>query len=443
MKNLIQAAVVTLFAASAAQAQQAVQWKVSDGGNGHWYQLQLSQFGRDEASATARTHGAELASITDGYENEFVRGVAAGQPAWIGGNQAAGACEPGCGWMWLDAEPWSYTRWDLGTSEPNDGGGGKPGEQGVELRASGYWNDYWTWRPLPAAVIEWSADCNSDGIVDYGQCHDGTLPDYDGNNVPDCCERGEECAVGSYPVQWRIEDGGNGHWYDQRIWTGPKSIVGISASYVAQIGAHAVTITSPSENEFVYRAVHSRTSGATHGGYSILGGYQDPGASDYSEPAGGWRWVTGEPMTYLNWGPALPDNCCGGESVLQYPNASYWNDAETAGVPAGHRYRVIVEWDADCNQDGIVDKGQILQGELADQNVDGIPDTCQCGTIPSLPGCCPGDLDHDRAVGGADIGLLLSNWGPCGSACPYDLNNDTKVNGGDLGLLLAGWGPCQ
>ena len=32
MKNLIQAAVVTLFAASAAQAQQAVQWKVSDGG---------------------------------------------------------------------------------------------------------------------------------------------------------------------------------------------------------------------------------------------------------------------------------------------------------------------------------------------------------------------------------------------------------------------------
>ena len=39
MKNLIQAAVVTLFAASAAHAQQAVQWKVSDGGNGHWYRF--------------------------------------------------------------------------------------------------------------------------------------------------------------------------------------------------------------------------------------------------------------------------------------------------------------------------------------------------------------------------------------------------------------------
>jgi hypothetical protein len=58
------------------------------------------------------------------------------------------------------------------------------------------------------------------------------------------------------------------------------------------------------------------------------------------------------------------------------------------------------------------------------------------------PYVCLGDLDNDSAVGGADIGLLLSNWGPCGSSCPYDLNTDGKVNGGDLGLLLAGWGPC-
>ena len=62
--------------------------------------------------------------------------------------------------------------------------------------------------------------------------------------------------------------------------------------------------------------------------------------------------------------------------MLPYPNVSYWNDAETTGVPAGHRYRVIVEWDADCNQDGIIDKGQILTGQLADVNTDGISDVC-------------------------------------------------------------------
>jgi formylglycine-generating enzyme required for sulfatase activity len=97
---------------------------------------------------------------------------------------------------------------------------------------------------------------------------------------------------------------------------------------------------------------------------------------------------------------------------------------------------------ADCNTNGVGDVCEIAAG-APDFNQDTIPDTCQCGTIPSLPTCCPGDLDHDGEVGGADIGLLLSNWGPCASACLYDLNNDDKVNGGDLGLLLSGWGHCQ
>ncbi len=37
-------------------------------------------------------------------------------------------------------------------------------------------------------VIEWSADCNGDSIVDYGQILEGTCSDGDGNGVPDCCE---------------------------------------------------------------------------------------------------------------------------------------------------------------------------------------------------------------------------------------------------------------
>ena len=55
---------------------------------------------------------------------------------------------------------------------------------------------------------------------------------------------------------------------------------------------------------------------------------------------------------------------------------------------------------------------------------------------------CPGDLDANGVIDGADIGLLLSSWGFCGATCPHDLNNDGKVNGGDLGLLLSGWGNC-
>lgn len=52
--------------------------------------------------------------------------------------------------------------------------------------------------------------------------------------------------------------------------------------------------------------------------------------------------------------------------------------------------------------------------------------------VPTSP-----DLTHDGAVDGADLGLLLSNWGtslPCG-----DLNDDGVIDGADLGLLLSAW----
>lgn len=54
---------------------------------------------------------------------------------------------------------------------------------------------------------------------------------------------------------------------------------------------------------------------------------------------------------------------------------------------------------------------------------------------------CPGDLNNDDIVDGADLGLLLGAWGalfpPAG-----DLNGDWQVDGADLGLLLGAWGSC-
>ncbi|MBL9140956.1 MAG: hypothetical protein JNK53_03735 [Phycisphaerae bacterium] len=53
---------------------------------------------------------------------------------------------------------------------------------------------------------------------------------------------------------------------------------------------------------------------------------------------------------------------------------------------------------------------------------------------------CPGDLDLDGVVGGADLGQLLSAWGS--SLATADLDGNGVVNGADLGLLLGAWGPC-
>jgi hypothetical protein len=52
-----------------------------------------------------------------------------------------------------------------------------------------------------------------------------------------------------------------------------------------------------------------------------------------------------------------------------------------------------------------------------------------------------GDLNHDGAVDGIDLGMLLGQWGACaGNCCTADLNGDGQVNGADLGALLGGWG---
>ena len=49
----------------------------------------------------------------------------------------------------------------------------------------------------------------------------------------------------------------------------------------------------------------------------------------------------------------------------------------------------------------------------------------------------PADLDGDGTVGGADLAILLNQWGGAGSA---DLDGDGLVNGSDLAILLNAWG---
>jgi hypothetical protein len=98
--------------------------------------------------------------------------------------------------------------------------------------------------------------------------------------------------------------------------------------------------------------------------------------------------------------------------------------------------RAVYEWSADCNSDGIVDYGQILDGTFADVNADGIPDACQSP-------CIPADLNNDRSVDGADLGMLVSAWGPAGlESARADINGNGIVDGADLGILLSFWGRC-
>jgi hypothetical protein len=279
---------------------------------------------------------------------------------------------------------------------------------------------------VTSAVIEWSADCNNDGIIDYGQCHDGTLPDYNSNNVPDCCERGEACVVGSYPVRWRFEDGGNGHWYQARQC---DCCFAQAAAIATSIGGQLASIDEAGEQSRVVIVVPSTRA-------AKLGGFREPAADQYL----GWQWLSGRPFNpaFISWADGNP-GCCGADQYWLFlqatPGGGFGlHDGFNCAWPGSDF--MLIEWDADCNNDGVVDFGQILQGQLADLNADGVPDACQ------QPTCADADIYRDFNVNGADLGILLSQWGPITPLTESDLNGDGVVDGADLGLLLSFWGGC-
>ena len=206
---------VVLGAAAAAAvsmsalAGDAVQWRVADGGNGHWYRAVDAATG-DSAIVLAASLGGNLATIANAGENAVVKQVflATGkQYAWLGLLQASGQATPGAGWYWVTGEPLKYLNWTdhngaFPTSAPDDSPCALPpwgvendqANQGV-MDPTGRWDDIENGMPIcgssvwnNAAIVEWSADCNSDGIVDYGQILAGTLDDANANGVPDRCE---------------------------------------------------------------------------------------------------------------------------------------------------------------------------------------------------------------------------------------------------------------
>ncbi|MFZ9916236.1 MAG: C-type lectin domain-containing protein, partial [Phycisphaerales bacterium] len=361
------------LASSPAMAAEATQWATSAGGNGHWYSLEPTLLTLSQATALAASRGAHLVSIQSLQEQQFVvalPGLAAldcNGPR-IGFVQAPGTVNPASGWSWQTGEAVTYTNWSAG--EPNDFQGQNEASASLYFGPDRKWNDVRDSLALPA-VFEWSADCNNDGVVDYGQIRTGALPDYNGNNIPDCCEAGQPCQVGSYPVEWRQVDGGNGHWY--RFVPTSNTYAEARAVALAQ-GAHLATIANLVETQFVAGLAGIATLDCDG---PRIGLVQTPNTAS---PTANWFWDNGEPLTFLNWAPGEPNDFQGVNETsagLYCAPARKWND-----VPMSRPMPSLIEWSDDCNGDGENDYGQILRGEVVDGNTDGIPDSCQTVLVP-------------------------------------------------------------
>jgi hypothetical protein len=248
----------------------------------------------------------------------------------------------------------------------------------------------------------------------------------------------------SAAVQWRTQDGGNGHWY--RVTVQTSGMTWDAARAAAETsGGYLACLESSGEAAWILSITGVPAAWSSRVG-PWLGGYQDTSAADYSEPAGGWRWVNGAAWNFSDWPAGQPDNAFGAETVMHLiTNIACGNsgagrfindlrpDFSAMGSCEQLPVSFVTEWSTDCNGDAIVDYGQILDGTFVDVDSNGIPDTCEYLA----------DLTGDGVVNGGDLSIVLGFWGTPAKTLPAaDLNRDGIVDAADLAAILGSWGPC-
>jgi hypothetical protein len=391
---------------------QPVQWRVQDGGNGHWYQAFVQNpITWSQSRAAARGMGGDLVSLNTAAENDWVYSMLASnlslwnwrQGPWIGLHQDRSSpdySEPSGGWRWVDGAPLTYSRW-LSDHPYVDGGpciladhanfGMWPSApMNTWMANADEWYRACHVDANVSFIVEWSADCNADGIVDKGQIVSGQLTDLNENGIPDDCE-----SIVDQMVQWRVEDGGNGHWYELvRHETGTVNWV-YARRTAALRGGHLATFSGQAESDWVFERLVDRPDawGGRWGPW--IGLYQDRRLSSYSEPGGGWRWVTDEPLTFTRWQVGEPNNvgnsgedhaCLMAIGSCQQVRSPQWNDGpeygdstETCAPGTNGVVSFLVEYEGDCNANGVVDAIESRLGTVVDDNGDGVPDECEPG----------------------------------------------------------------
>lgn len=148
------------------------------------------------------------------------------------------------------------------------------------------------------------------------------------------------------PVQWTIESGGNGHWYE--VVAVPEGISWTDARDAAELaGGHLASITSAGENAFVFSLIDTNSLWRNNVFGPWIGGYQ---TNKSAEATGHWTWVDGEAWSYTAWAPSQPDNYLNLEDYLHYYSptgrGSTWNDWEidpASGAPVAYVIELIPE----------------------------------------------------------------------------------------------------
>lgn len=137
-----------------------------------------------------------------------------------------------------------------------------------------------------------------------------------------CCAALLLCAAGpgrAAVISGPVVDPANGHKYlllDTKNWTG-------SEAEAESLGGHLATVRNAAENSFIFNTF------ADAGGVprNLWIGFNDAGHK------GIYTWVSGESVTYTNWGAGQPDNYNGIEDYVHILASQFqallpgtWND---------------------------------------------------------------------------------------------------------------------
>ena len=212
----------------------------------------------------------------------------------------------------------------------------------------------------------------------------------------------------------------NGHYYDfvQGVYDfNAARAAAESMTYLGSQG-HLATISDAAENTFL---------ATTFGGRAWIGAYQDFNDPNYSEPGGGWVWVTGEPWTYDSWNPGEPNDYGANEHYAETFSNGEWNDQPLSGNNVVQGF--YVEF-GDVTIPGI-----FCEGTAAN------PTGCPCGNLGNDgEGCANGSgvggklrSTGSASVGAGDLVLQGSQLIPNQPALYFQGNN--AVNNGD-GVLF-------
>lgn len=298
-------------------------------------------------------------------------------------------------------------------------------------------------------------DCNRNGTLDSTDVATGFSPDCQQDGVPD------ECQLGTPPtaVQYLVDDGSREGNYGvsgaaDLVWLN-SFVVEPGAEWIGSIAVvmgnafagtpYEVVLWSdpdgngtPNDSQVIARAPATVRDGQT----SIFNDY--PIGPTYIGPAGTSFFAGVSYKDQYGNQAVIPADTNSGPLNRSWVALGGLGSVDLNNLAAAPIYGYLTQANTllrangfdgvlplDCNGNGAPDACDIADGQASDGNGDGIPDQCQG---------CSADLNGNGSVDGADLGIILVNWG--GTSGPADLNGDGTIDGADLGIILVAWGPC-